>query len=133
MVSAPQRREAARYLQSHYGVSERLACVLARISRSVQRYRHRRAPQDALRRRIREITQTRVRYGYLRIHTLLRCEGLCVNKKRVHRLYCLEGLQLRAKRPRRHVSAAHRQVKAISTCTLFAGVRGTIPLPIAGA
>jgi len=50
-----------------------------------------------------------VRYGYLRIWTLLRREGLCVNKKRIHRLYCLEGLQLRPRRPRRHVSAAHRK------------------------
>ena len=40
---------------------------------------------------------------------LLRREGLPINRKRVYRLYCEEGLTLRAKRPRRHVSAAHRQ------------------------
>lgn len=72
-------------------------------------YRHKRDPQDALRRRIRQLAQTRVRYGYKRIHILLRREGVQVNKKRVHRLYCLEGLQIRAKRPRRRVAAAHRQ------------------------
>ena len=108
MVSAPQRREAARYLEAHYGVSERRSCRVVRLSRSVHRYQSRRPSQAALRRRIRQIAETRVRYGYLRIWTLLRREGLEVNKKRVHRLYCLEGLQLRAKRPRRHVSAAHR-------------------------
>ncbi len=58
--------------------------------------------------RIQEIAAARVRYGYLRIHVLLRREGWQVNKKRVHRLYKLEGLNLRHKRPRRHVSAAHR-------------------------
>ena len=63
----------------------------------------------ALRRRIRDIATTRVRYGYRRIWVLLRCEGLRINPKRVYRLYCEEGLTLRAKRPRRHVSAAHRQ------------------------
>lgn len=98
-----------RYLQSHYGISERRSCALVSLSRSVIWYQPKRPPQDALRRRIREIAETRVRYGYKRIHVLLRREGWAINHKRVHRLYCEEGLQLRAKRPRRHVSAAHRQ------------------------
>ena len=37
---------------------------------------------------------TRVRYGYRRVHVLLRREGWHVNMKRVRRLYRLEGLQL---------------------------------------
>jgi putative transposase len=40
---------------------------------------------------------------------LLKREGCHVNKKREYRLHRLEGLQLRAKRPRRHVTAANRQ------------------------
>ena len=40
---------------------------------------------------------------------MLKREGIHVNKKRVHRLYCEEGLQLRPKRPRRNVSGAHRK------------------------
>lgn len=59
--------------------------------------------------RIREIAAVRVRYGYQRIHILLRREGWMINRKRVYRLYKLEGLNLRSKRPRRHVSAAHRE------------------------
>jgi putative transposase len=39
----------------------------------------------------------------------LKREGIQVNHKRVHRLYCLEGLQNMAKRPLRHASSAHRQ------------------------
>jgi putative transposase len=50
-----------------------------------------------------------VRYGYFRIYILLRREGWRVNHKRVYRLYRAEGLSLRLKRPRRHVSAAHRE------------------------
>ncbi len=109
MVSAPQRRGAVRYLKNHYRVSARRACRVAGIPGSVYYYRSRRAPQDALRTRIRELAHARVRYGYKRIHVLLKREGIHINKKRVHRLYCLEGLQLRAKRPRRHVSAARRE------------------------
>ena len=58
--------------------------------------------------RIKEIAAVRVRYGYRRIHVVLQREGWEVNHKRVYRLYCEEGLNLRSKRPRRHVSAAHR-------------------------
>lgn len=111
MVSASQRRQAVRYLQLQYKISERRACQLAKLSRSAFRYQHRKPPQTALRERIKEIARTRIRYGYKRIHVLLKREGIHVNKKRIHRLYCLEGLQLRPKRPRRHVSASHRHVQ----------------------
>jgi putative transposase len=50
-----------------------------------------------------------VRYGYFRIYILPRREGWRVNHKRVHRLYREEGLSLRLRRPRRHVSAVHRE------------------------
>ena len=90
------------------------------IGRSTHRYRSRRRDDKALRIRIREIAETRVRYGYRRIYTLLRREGWHVNHKRVYRVYCEEGLHLRRKRPRRHVSAAHRverpAVGALNEC-----------------
>ena len=52
----------------------------------------------ALRQRILEIAEARVRYGYQRIHVLLRREGWHVNHKKVYRIYCEEGLNLRRKR-----------------------------------
>ena len=70
--------------------------------------------------RIKEIAAARVRYGYPRIHILLRREGWLVNRKRVYRLYREEGLSLRHKRPRRHRSAQQRQARevpgAINAC-----------------
>lgn len=57
---------------------------------------------------MRQIAQTRVRYSMWRIYTLLRREGWPDNHKRVHRLYKLEGLNMRSKRPRRSRTAAHR-------------------------
>jgi len=77
--------------------------------RSTLYYKSRRADQAVLRKRIREIAQTRVRYGYKRIHVLLQREGWRVNHKRVHRLYREEGLQMRHKTPKRRVSAKLRE------------------------
>ena len=91
-----------------YWVSERRVCVVIQMARSTQRYESSRKDDPVLRSRIREIAETRVRYGYRRIHTLLRREGWHVNHKRVHRVYCEKGLNLRRKRPRRHVSGARR-------------------------
>ena len=73
------------------------------------RYRSVKADQTPLLMRIRDLARTRVRYGYYRIYILLRREGWVVNHKRVYRLYREDGLSLRLKRPRRHVSAARRE------------------------
>jgi len=92
-----------------FGVSERRGCWALRFHRFSQRYVGHRDDQAPLRLRIREIAAVRVRYGYPRIHVLLRREGWTVNRKRAYRLYQLKGLSLRRKRPRRHVTAARRQ------------------------
>ena len=78
------------------------------LQKSTYFYRARRPSQAALKKRIREIAETRVRYGYRRIHILLRREGWQVNAKRVYRLYVEEGLQIRNKRPKRKVAAKLR-------------------------
>ena len=72
-------------------MSERRACEVIRIWRSSHRYRSRRRDDRALRMRIREIAETRVGYGYRRVHVLLRREGWRVNHKRTYRIYCQEG------------------------------------------
>lgn len=91
-----------------YRISQRRACAVLLLRRSTWFYKARRRDDSVLRKRIREIAETRVRYGCQRIFTLLRREGWRDNHKRVHRLYRLEGLNLRSKRPRRKRSAAHR-------------------------
>jgi putative transposase len=84
--------------------------------RSVYDYKSRKDEQAALRMRIKDIAQTRVSYGYRRIHVMLLIEGWKVNHKRVYRLYKLEGLMMRPKRPRRHVSACRRMVRVTASC-----------------
>lgn len=93
----------------------RRACRVVLLARSTFRYTPRPSTDEALVARIREIALTRVRYGYWRIYTLLRREGWPVNHKRVYRLYKLEGLHLRSKRPRRNRAAAHRLERVEAT------------------
>jgi putative transposase len=90
-------------------VSIRRACSVLRAERSSYHYKARRRSQAALSSRIKEIAETRVRYGYRRIHVLLRREGWQVNAKRVCRLYREMGLQLRNKSPKRRVKAKLRE------------------------
>lgn len=100
MVKAASRREAARYLQQSYRVSERRAGQVLSLSNSSLRYRSRRSSEEELRQRLRELAHDRPRYGYQRLWVLLRREGWPVNHKRVYRLYCEEGLKLRKRRRR---------------------------------
>jgi putative transposase len=86
------------------------SCELAGLSRTAWYRRSTARDQTALRIRIREIAHLRPRFGYQRIHVLLRREGWPVNKKRVRRLYRLEGLQLRMRMRRRKHMCLHRGV-----------------------
>ena len=65
-----------------------------------------------MRAEIKEIAETRVRYGYRRIHVLLLRKGWKVNHKKIYRLYCEQDLQLRNKVPKRKVSARLRGDRA---------------------
>jgi putative transposase len=78
------------------------------IERSLYVYKSKRGGQAELKLRIKEICETRVRYGYRRVHVLLRRDGWDVNPKRIYRLYKEMGLQLRNKVPKRRVKAKLR-------------------------
>ena len=84
------------------------ACRLAAFSRAAWYRKSRAQDQTALRLRIRELAHARPRFGFLRIWVLPRRDGWPVNKKRVRRLYRLEGLQLRMRVRRRKHIALHR-------------------------
>jgi putative transposase len=96
-------------VRSAHGVSERRGCAALAFDRASVRYRSIKTDQTPLIMRIRELARTRTRYGYFRPYIPLRREGWRVNHKRVYRLYHEDGLSLRLRRPRRHVSAARRE------------------------
>lgn len=105
------KREVVNYIVSHYGVKLRRACTLIKQTRSTQYYQSVKDPKTALRQRMHEIARTRVRYGYRRIHVLLKREGWQLGRNQAFRLYQEERLQLRSKLPRRRKMVVCRQVR----------------------
>jgi len=100
-------------VQERYGLSERRACRLVGIARSTLRYCPRpRTGEACVRQRLRELAAARPRFGYRRLHVLLRREGVIVNHKRIERLYREEGLAVR-RRTRKRVARDGRGRAAV--------------------
>ena len=82
-----------------HGLSQRRACALTSVSRTVMHYTP--LPNDLnvrLRLRLKELAEKHRRYGHIRLYVLIRREGLIVNHKRTERIYRQEGLSLRIRR-----------------------------------
>jgi transposase InsO family protein len=85
-------------------MSERRACTLVGADRTSVRSQSRRPAETALRERMRALAGERRRFGYRRLHVLLRREGLAQNRKRTERLYREEGLSVRRRRGRKRAT-----------------------------
>lgn len=93
-----QQRAAVVHVQERFGFSQRRACRLVGAVRATVRYQGRHPDDAALRDRLRDLAAQRPRFGYRRLHVLLRREGIIVNHKRIERLYRAEGLAVRRRR-----------------------------------
>ena len=100
-MTPAQRRTVVTEAMTAAQISERQACRFTGFARSTRRYRPQRPPDTALRIRLRELAERRRRWGYRQLWRVLRREGVCVNRKRVQRLYQAEGLQVRRRRRKR--------------------------------
>ena len=102
-------------MKEQHHLSERVACQLIGFSRSGYRYQAKPDTDTKLKQRLGELATQYPRYGYLILHSLLKQEGLVMNKKRTYRLYTAMGLQVRTKkrkkltRPRRPLSVPTAQ------------------------
>ena len=101
MVTPAVKREAVAHLKTHLGLSERRACQIAGADRKMVRYQSQRAPDTALRGRLRDLANERRRFGYRRLFVLLRREGESSGINRIYRLYREEGLTVRKRKARR--------------------------------
>ena len=82
-------------------MSERRACRVIAADRKSVRYRSIRDEDAGLRERLRDLANQRRRFGYRRLHILLRREGVMINRKKTQRLYKEEGLAVRRRRSRK--------------------------------
>jgi putative transposase len=101
VVTPAGRHEAVAHLEEHYEMSERRACSVLGVDRSPVRYRHRRPDDAELRAALHETVEKHRRFGYRRLHVILRRDGHVLNRKRTQRLDREEGLAVRRRRSRK--------------------------------
>lgn len=101
MVGPAAKREAVAHLREIFAMSERRACRVIAVDRTMVRYHSVQPDDGALRDRLRALAETRRRFGYRRLFILLRREGERSGITRVYRLYREEGLAVRKRRARR--------------------------------
>jgi putative transposase len=111
VVTPAAHREAAAHLQSAYEMSERRACRVLGVDRTSVRYQATRPDDGALRDRLKALAQERRRFGYRRLHVMLRREGHAVNKKRVQRIYREEKLTVRRRGGRKRAMGTRRPLE----------------------
>jgi putative transposase len=100
-------------IREEVSISERRACRLVGLSRSVLHYEAKAdIENEALTARLVELAHERRRFGYRRLHALVEREGIHANHKRVHRLYREAGLAVRRRR-RRHGVMIERERLAL--------------------
>ena len=105
-------KAAVEQVRQEYAFSQRRACGLLTMAVSSYRYQGRRS-DEGLRERLVELAREKPRFGYRRLHVLLRRNGEVVNHKRVHRVYREAGLSIRRKK-RRHCERSGQPLRACS-------------------
>ena len=83
------------------GYSQRRACTLIGLAPKTYRYASLQGDDAAVRERLCALARQRRRFGYRRLHILLRREGVLLNHKKLFRLYREEGLTVRRRSGRK--------------------------------
>lgn len=103
MVRPAQKRQVVGLLSEAHGLGLSRCCALVGLGRSTAYYVGVRPDDRRVRERLKELAKANRRYGYLRLHYLLRREGLVLNRKRTWRLYREEGLQVYKRKGRKRL------------------------------
>lgn len=94
MVTPQAKKSCSKWLVEEHGLSERKACMLVGIQRSTVRYRSKKTDESWLVDKIKTIAYEKKRFGYRRIHMMLKREKIVVNHKKVFRIYRACGLKV---------------------------------------
>lgn len=113
MVTPDAKRKAVAHLMEMHQVSQRRACSALNVDRSMVRYQSRRAGDGELRDAIKRVSKERRRFGYRRIHVMVRREGFEVNHKKLRRIYREEKLQVRLRGGRKRALGTRRPMMVL--------------------
>ena len=114
MVTLVVKRDAVAHLQVFHGMSERRACKVLGADRTTIRYCSRHADDEDLREKLCALAQQRRRFGYRRLHMLLRRDSIAINRKKTQRLYREEGLTVRRRKGRKRAVGARATAPVIA-------------------
>lgn len=98
-IEPARKNEIAHEIEENLELSERHVCRLLKINRAFKRYQSIKPEQDeVILHRLDELATRWKRYGYKRLHVLLRREGFLINHKRTYHIYKDAGLALRKRK-----------------------------------
>ncbi len=111
------------------GYLQRRACGLVGIDPRVYRYRSTRSDDAGLRQRLKELASERRRFGYRRLHILLKREGIEANWKKVYRIYREKRLTVRKRGGRKRAlgTRAPMAVPQAANQRLLSGIARQCP------
>jgi putative transposase len=115
VVTVERKREAVVFLKTRE-VSERRSCQLILLARSTCHYRIKREPDEEFENQVKELAFANPRYGYRRVHALLRRRGQTVNRKRVVRIWQKFGLQVPRSKQKRKRQREPQSIMPTATC-----------------
>ena len=109
MVAPEARRTCVSWLIQKYGISQRRACKLSGAHRTTIRYKSRKPSEEELRKQMKEIAIKYRRFGYRRIHIMLKKIHKKINHKKVYRLYKEMNLKVLRRKYRRKILINRRE------------------------
>jgi putative transposase len=98
VVGPAAKKAAVAYFEGEHKFSERRACRLLRLHRGTKRYRRQKVDDPKLIDRLKELAARRRKFGYRRLHTLLKREGFKVNQKKIRRIYREQRLSIKLRK-----------------------------------
>lgn len=101
MVTPQAQRLCCKTMEEYHGLSQRRACQLVGAHRASIRYKSQKSDEISLKENIISIAHEKRRYGYRRIHIILRRNGIKINHKKTFRIYKTLNLKVQKRGGRR--------------------------------
>lgn len=110
MVKPADKRKAVSYLVQNKDLSQRRSCRLLKLHPKIYRYVSLKSNDNVLRSNLIDIAKQRKRFGYRRVHVMLKRKGFDVNHKKVYRIYKEENLSVRRTKRKRLKSGQRENI-----------------------